>query len=73
MTPVRLEKSIGAEETFAVDTADAALLHRELLRLSHRTAERLRASGMVARTVALKLAVRRFLHGDPEPNGACSG
>ncbi len=43
MTPVRLEKSIGAEETFAVDTADDALLHRELLRLSHRTAERLRS------------------------------
>jgi DNA polymerase-4 len=55
VTPVRLEKSIGAEETFAVDTADDALLHRELLRLCHRTAERLRASGLVARTVALKL------------------
>lgn len=55
VTPVRLEKSIGAEETFAVDTADDALLHRELLRLSHRTAARLRSSGMVARTVALKL------------------
>lgn len=55
VTPVRPEKSIGAEETFAVDTADDALLHRELLRLCHRTAERLRASGLVARTVALKL------------------
>ena len=47
VTPVRLEKSIGAEETFAVDTADEALLHRELLRLSHRTAERLRSAGML--------------------------
>ena len=37
VTPVRLEKSIGAEETFAVDTTDPALLHRELLRLAHRT------------------------------------
>ena len=54
VTPVRLEKSIGAEETFAVDTADEALLHRELLRLSHRTAERLRGAGMHALTVALK-------------------
>ncbi|MBX7446178.1 MULTISPECIES: DNA polymerase IV [unclassified Arthrobacter] len=60
VTPVRLEKSIGAEETFAVDTADDALLHRELLRLSHRTAARLRTSGMVARTVALKLRFADF-------------
>jgi DNA polymerase-4 len=60
VTPVRLEKSIGAEETFAEDTADDALLHRELLRLSHRTAERLRSSGMVARTVALKLRFADF-------------
>lgn len=60
MTPVRLEKSIGAEETFATDTADQAVLHRELLRLSHRTAARLRASGMVARTVALKLRFADF-------------
>jgi DNA polymerase-4 len=60
VTPVRLEKSIGAEETFAVDTGDDAILHRELLRLSHRTAERLRGSGMVARTVALKLRYADF-------------
>lgn len=60
VTPVRVEKSIGAEETFAADTADDARLHRELLRLSHRTAERLRASGMVARTVALKLRYADF-------------
>lgn len=60
VTPVRLEKSIGAEETFATDTADQAVLHRELLRLSHRTAARLRASGMVARTVALKLRFADF-------------
>jgi DNA polymerase IV len=60
VTPVRLEKSIGAEETFAVDTADDVLLHRELLRLCHRTAERLRASGLVARTVALKLRYADF-------------
>ena len=60
VTPVRTEKSIGAEETFAVDTADDALLHRELLRLSHRTAARLRAAGMVARTVALKLRFADF-------------
>jgi DNA polymerase IV len=60
VTPVRLEKSIGAEETFAVDTFDEALLQRELLRLSHRTATRLRAGGMLARTVALKLRYADF-------------
>lgn len=60
VTPVRLEKSIGAEETFATDTADEDLLRRELLRLSHRTAGRLRSSGMVARTVAMKLRFADF-------------
>jgi DNA polymerase-4 len=55
-----MEKSIGAEETFATDTVDQAVLHRELLRLSHRTAARLRSSGMVARTVALKLRFADF-------------
>ncbi|WP_426007516.1 DNA polymerase IV [Paenarthrobacter sp. NyZ202] len=60
VTAVRLEKSIGAEETFSTDTADDALLHRELLRLSHRTAARLRSSGMLARTVALKLRFADF-------------
>lgn len=60
VTPVRLEKSIGAEETFAVDTGEDAVIHRELLRLAHRTAARLRTSGMVARTVALKLRYADF-------------
>nr|WP_284976182.1 DNA polymerase IV [Arthrobacter sp. efr-133-TYG-104] len=60
VTPTRLEKSIGAEETFSSDTADDAVLRRELLRLSHRTAARLRSSGMVARTVALKLRYADF-------------
>lgn len=60
VTPVREEKSIGAEETFVVDTMDDALLHRELLRLAHRTASRLRSSGMLARTMALKLRYADF-------------
>lgn len=60
VTPVRLEKSIGSEETFSVDTWDDELLHRELLRLSHRTASRLRSAGMLARTIALKLRYADF-------------
>lgn len=60
VTPVRVEKSIGAEETFSVDTSDDEMLRRELLRLSHRTAHRLRAAGLHARTVALKLRYADF-------------
>ncbi|MFC3298895.1 DNA polymerase IV [Arthrobacter agilis] len=56
----RAEKSIGAEETFATDIEDTNVLQRELLRLSHRTAARLRASGNRAGGVALKLRYADF-------------
>jgi DNA polymerase-4 len=54
------EKSIGAEETFAIDIGDPDLIRRELLRLSGRTARGLRASGSVARTVVVKLRLADF-------------
>ncbi|MFD1212737.1 DNA polymerase IV [Arthrobacter sp. GCM10027362] len=60
VTPERAEKSIGAEETFDQDLDDTVQLRRELLRLSHRTAARLRASGLQCRTVALKLRYSDF-------------
>ena len=60
VTPVREEKSLGAEETFAVDVDDDAVLHRELLRLAHRVAGRLRAAQLSAGTVALKLRYADF-------------
>ncbi len=60
VTPVREEKSIGAEETFASDTYDNGLLQRVLLRLAHRTGERLRGSGQLSRTVGLKLRYADF-------------
>jgi DNA polymerase-4 len=60
VTPEREEKSIGAEETFAEDVSDDALLRRELLRLAHRIAGRMRASGVEAGTVALKLRYADF-------------
>ena len=60
VTPTRAEKSIGAEETFAQDTYDDDVLKRELLRLAHRTGARLRQSGLLARTVALKLRYTDF-------------
>src|SRR4051795_11785356 len=54
------DKSIGSEETFARDVDDPAVIHRELLRLSERTAARLRATGNVGRTVALKVRFADF-------------
>ena len=60
VTPVRVEKSIGAEETFAVDTFDDDVLTKELLRLSHRVAGRLREAGLAGRTLALKIKYADF-------------
>lgn len=54
------DRSIGAEETFAQDIADREGILRELLRLSERCAERLRASGQVGRTVAIKVRFTDF-------------
>ena len=56
----RVEKSIGHEETFASDVSDRSTLERELLRLSTRTGERLRAAGLEARTVAIKVRWSNF-------------
>lgn len=49
------EKSVGAEETFAVDLADGVELRRELLRLSERVTAGLRRKGLLARTVSIKV------------------
>ncbi|HVA59960.1 MAG TPA: DNA polymerase IV [Mycobacteriales bacterium] len=54
------DRSIGAEETFPSDVDDPRLLHRELLRLSERTAARLRAAGQVGRTVSIKVRFADF-------------
>ncbi|GAA2828939.1 DNA polymerase-4 [Leucobacter komagatae] len=51
----RVEKSIGHEETFAVDVADVEELERELLRLATKTSERLRDAQLEARTIAIKV------------------
>lgn len=60
VTPVRVEKSIGAEETFARDVDGDEILETELLRLAHRTAARMRAAGLQCRSVALKLRYEDF-------------
>lgn len=53
--PAHTEKSIGAEETFAADTSSTEELSTELLRLSHKVAVRLRASGLSASGVSMKV------------------
>lgn len=54
------EKSIGHENTFGTDVADADQLRRELLRLSGRVGERLRKHDLEARTVAIKVRFSDF-------------
>jgi DNA polymerase IV len=51
----REEKSISAEDTFMVDIEDHAKLQVEILRLSDRTATRLRLQELVAGTVNVKI------------------
>jgi DNA polymerase-4 len=60
VTPHVAEKSIGAEETFETDVDDPERIRRELLKLSGRTAQSLRASGCVARTISVKLRLANF-------------
>ena len=54
------EVSIGAESTFAVDSADPAFLGRELLTLAERTARRARQAGLRGRTVSIKVRYEDF-------------
>jgi DNA polymerase-4 len=60
VNPHEPDRSIGAEETFGHDIADVAMIRRELLRLSQRCATRLRASGVVGRTVSIKIRFADF-------------
>jgi DNA polymerase-4 len=58
--PNREEKSISAEETFAVDIREAAELERQLTHLADRTATRLRAHRLAAGKVTVKIRRRDF-------------
>ncbi|MFD1846930.1 DNA polymerase IV [Arthrobacter flavus] len=60
VTVTRQEKTIGAEETFAADVSDDPTLHTEMLRLSHRTAARLRSAQLQCGGVAIKLRYADF-------------
>ena len=54
------EKSIGHEETFAIDVSDERVIRRELLRLSAMVAVRLRQAGMSSRTISIKVRYDDF-------------
>ena len=58
--PVRETKSVGHEETYAVDLVDGEDLHREALRMADSVAARLRKAGLAGRTVTLKVRFHDF-------------
>jgi len=60
VVPDEPDRSTGAEETFGSDVDDPVIIHRELLRLSERTAGNLRSGGHVARTVTIKVRFADF-------------
>jgi len=60
VAPQPRERSIGADETFSYDIDDPVLIRRELLKLSDRTAARVRAAGLVGRTVSIKVRFADF-------------
>jgi DNA polymerase-4 len=60
VTTTSMEKSVGHEVTFEVDTVDADDLRRELLRQANAVAVRMRTAGWVGRTVVLKLRYDDF-------------
>lgn len=54
------ERGVGCQETFARDTDDRATVHAELLRVSVKVASRMRAAGVLGRTVTLNLRFADF-------------
>lgn len=60
VTPDEPDKSIGAEQTFPVDLDDAELITAHLLELCDQVGARLRAAGVTARTVHLKVRFSDF-------------
>ena len=58
--PDQVEKSIGAETTFEQDIIDHAVLRRTMLALTDKVARRMRESGQMGRTVAIKVRTADF-------------
>jgi DNA polymerase-4 len=60
VVPDRDEKQLSAEETFDRDVADPARLRSEVVRLADKACARLRARGLVAACVTVKIRRRDF-------------
>ena len=60
MVPSRAEKSISAEETYDKDLESREQMDRGLLRLTERTASRLRKAHLAASTVQIKIRQSDF-------------
>jgi DNA polymerase-4 len=60
VTPDQPEKSVGAEVTFEADVTDPREIRRTLLALAEKVGIRLRAAGLVGRTVSLKVRLADF-------------
>ncbi|MBK7723544.1 MAG: DNA polymerase IV [Austwickia sp.] len=60
VAPIRKEKSVGADQTFAYDIDDPVEIHRRLLQVADRTAARARSQGMQGRTVAIRVRFADF-------------
>lgn len=58
--PHRETKSVGAEDTFAVDLEDAEDMYAELARIAPLVHDRLRRHGLKGRTVTLKIKYHDF-------------
>jgi DNA polymerase-4 len=58
--PDEPDRNIGADETFARDVDDPAMVLREVLRLSAKVAARLRTAKVAGRTVTLKVRFADF-------------
>jgi DNA polymerase-4 len=72
VVPDRPVKSVGHEETFAVDVHDAERLRLEILRMADGVSGRLHAAGLQGRTVTVKLRYGDFKtitrsHSSPRP------
>ncbi|ROS28203.1 DNA polymerase IV [Cellulomonas sp. PhB150] len=60
VSPGRVEKSIGAEETFVQDVSDLSVVQDKALELADRCAARLRKGVLVGRTVSVKVRTSDF-------------
>jgi DNA polymerase IV len=60
VSPVRVARSIGNEETFGTDVRSRTVAEREIVRLADRVAGRLRQAGLEARTITLKVRFADF-------------